>query len=226
MCSLYYPPLVSLLSSMAFSNVPASSDWFCVRGFLHIISPPSHEQNIVHPSLEQLQGAVLHPDVMQLQWISRSMSGGADSVSCGTVRGSGIPWLSTSQPYLVGSIAGGDSRSAAFHVVTSRWHLWTFFINAAVVGRKKYRFTNDAPLFPVLERHTFTLHSIIDVQYFVDLPYAAHMNVAAWASTYFISAARWHEHWGVASFKLTIVKLNKKHICVITHDIDWLAQES
>ena len=44
-----------------------------MRGFLHI-SPPSHEQNIVHPSLEQLQEAFLHPDVLQLQWISRSMS--------------------------------------------------------------------------------------------------------------------------------------------------------
>ena len=162
MCFLYYPSLMSLMSSMAFSNVPASADWFCVRGFLHI-SPPSHGQNIVHPSLEQLQDAVLHPDVLQLQWISRSMSGGADSVSGGTVRGRRIPWWSTSQPYLVGSIAGGDSRSAAFHVATCRWHLWTFWINAAVVGGREHSFTDDAPLLPVLERHTFTLHSVIDV---------------------------------------------------------------
>ena len=44
-----------------------------MRGFLHI-SPPSHEQHILQPSVEQLQEAVLHSDVMQLQWISRSMS--------------------------------------------------------------------------------------------------------------------------------------------------------
>ena len=65
-CFLYYHSLMSLMSSMAFSTAPASSDWFRVRGFLHI-SPPSHEQNIVLPSLKQLQEAFLHPGVLQLQ---------------------------------------------------------------------------------------------------------------------------------------------------------------
>ena len=33
-----------------------------------------------------------------------------------------------------------------------------------MVGVREHSFTDDAPLLPVLERHTFTLHSVIDVQ--------------------------------------------------------------
>ena len=33
-----------------------------------------------------------------------------------------------------------------------------------MVGGREHSFTDDAPLLPVLERPTFTLHSVIDVQ--------------------------------------------------------------
>ena len=50
------------------------------------LSPPLHVQHIGHHSWEQLQEALLHPDVLQLQWISRSMSRGTDGISGCTVR--------------------------------------------------------------------------------------------------------------------------------------------
>ena len=43
------------------------------------------------------------------------MSGRADNVPEGTVRGTRLPRGSSSQPYIVESLSGGDSRSAAFH---------------------------------------------------------------------------------------------------------------
>ena len=46
------------------------------------------------------------------------MSGGANNIPEGTVRGTRIPRLSNSQPYFVESISGGDSRNAAFHIAT------------------------------------------------------------------------------------------------------------
>ena len=64
-----------------------------------------------------------------------------------------------------------------------------FWINAAMVGGREHSFTDDAPLLPVLERHTFTLHSVIDVQLLCWLAICAHMNAVAWGSPDFISAA-------------------------------------
>ena len=46
------------------------------------------------------------------------MAGGADNIPEGTVRGTGLSRWSSSQPYFVESISGGDSRSAAFHNAT------------------------------------------------------------------------------------------------------------
>ena len=46
------------------------------------------------------------------------MSGGADNVPEGTVRGTRLPRWSSSQPYFVESISGGDSTCAAFHIAT------------------------------------------------------------------------------------------------------------
>jgi len=43
-------------------------------------SPPSHEQNIVHYSLEQLQAAVWQPELLQLHLIIFSIPEGAQSV--------------------------------------------------------------------------------------------------------------------------------------------------
>ena len=57
----------------------SSSELRCVRGFSQTC-PPSHAQNIVHRSLEQLQAAVRHLEVWQLHRMSCSISGGADSV--------------------------------------------------------------------------------------------------------------------------------------------------
>ena len=94
-CFLYYPPLSSSMFSEAVSMLRHQID-FSWGWFLHV-GLSSHEQNIVHPSWEQLQEAVLHPDVLQLQGISRSISGGIDSVSGCTVRGSTTPWWSTSE---------------------------------------------------------------------------------------------------------------------------------
>ena len=52
---------------------------------------------------------------------------------------------SSSQPYFVESISGGDWRSAAFHIATWRWHLWTFSVNGSVAGGMEQSFTDDAP---------------------------------------------------------------------------------
>ena len=41
--------------------------------------------------------------------------------------------------------------------------LCTFSMNASLVGGSEQSFTDDAPLFPVLECHIFTLHSVIEV---------------------------------------------------------------
>ena len=70
---------------------------------------------------------------------------------------------SSSQPYLVASISGGDSRSAAFHIATWRWHICTLSVNASVVGGMEQNFTDDAPLFPVSERHILTLYSVMEL---------------------------------------------------------------
>ena len=67
----------------------SSSDLRCVRGFSQAC-PPSQAQNIVRRSLEQLQAAVRHLEVWQLHRMSCSISGGADFVPDGTVRGCGI----------------------------------------------------------------------------------------------------------------------------------------
>ena len=48
--------------------------------------------------------------------MSCNTSGVADNVPDGTVRGTRIPRWSSSQSYVVESISGGDSRSAAFHI--------------------------------------------------------------------------------------------------------------
>jgi len=151
-CHQCFPGCSVVLSSSL------ASFWFFVRGFMHA-SPPSHKPNIVHPSLEQLQAAVRHPELLQLQLISCSICEGELSVPRGTVRGRRIPWWSHSQPYPVGSISGGNSRSAAFQLATWRWHLCTFSVKASVVGGRELSFTDDAPLFPVFKRHSLTLHS-------------------------------------------------------------------
>ena len=60
-------------------------------------------------------------------------------------------------------------------------------MNASVVGGMEQSFTDDAPLFPVFERHILTLHSVMELHDSATLPYPAHMNVVACASTYVIS---------------------------------------
>ena len=50
---------------------------------------------------------------------------------------------------------------------------------ASLVGGSEQSFTDDAPLFPVLEFHIFSLHSVIEVHDCVILPYAAHMKFVA-----------------------------------------------
>ena len=122
-----------LLSVSSSGSTDSSSDWFRIRGFLHA-SPPSHRQTTVHQSLEQMQVAVRHPGVLPLQWVNFSISACADSVPVAAVRGSWMPWWSSSQPWLVGSIVGSDSRSAAFYVATCRWHLFMFSTNASLPG--------------------------------------------------------------------------------------------
>jgi len=102
------------------------------------------------------------------------MSTGAHSVSGGTVRGSKMPWWSRFHPQLVGSIVGGDSSSAVFHVATCRWHLLMFSMNASLVGGREQSLVDDAALFPVLKRHILILHSVN-----ATLPYVAHMNFVA-----------------------------------------------
>ena len=119
--------------------------------------------------------------------MSCNMSGGADNVPECTVRGTRIPMWSSSQPYFVESNSG-DSRSAAFHIATWRWHLCAFSVNASVVGGMEQSFTDDAPRFPVFERHILTLHSVMELHDSATLPYAVHMNLVACASTYSISA--------------------------------------
>ena len=49
-------------------------------------------------------------------------------------------------------------------------------------------FTDDAPLCPVFERHILTLHPVMELHDSATLPYAAHMNLVACASTDLISA--------------------------------------
>ena len=137
-------------SSVSLSgSMDSSSNWFRVRGFLYA-SPPLHRQTTVHQTLEQMQVAVRHPGVLPLQWISFSISAGADSVLVATVRGSRMPWWSSSQPWLVGYIVGGDSRSAAFYVATCKWHLLMFSTNASVPGGRGQSLTDVAPPFPFL----------------------------------------------------------------------------
>ena len=68
------------------------------------------------------------------------------------------------------------------------WHLCTFSVYASVVGGMEQSFTDDAPLFPVFERHILILHSVMELHDSVTLPYAAHMNVVVCASTDLISA--------------------------------------
>ena len=64
----------------------------------------------------------------------------------------------------------------------------TFSVNASVVGGMEQSFTDDAPLFPVSERHILTLYSVMELHDSATLPYAAHMNSGACASTDLISA--------------------------------------
>ena len=116
------------------------------------------------------------------------MSGGADNVPEGTVRGTMLSRWSSSQPYFVESISRGDSRSAAFHIATLRWHLFIFSVNASVVGGMEQSFTDDAPLFHVFYRHILTLHYVMEMHDSATLPYAVHMNLVACASTDIISA--------------------------------------
>ena len=55
-------------------------------------------------------------------------------------------------------------------------------MNALLVGEREQSYTDDtgdAPLFPVLECHIFTLHCVIEVHDCVILPYAAHMKFVA-----------------------------------------------
>ena len=52
-------------------------------------------------------------------------------------------------------------------------------MNALLVGGRERSFADDAPLFPVLECHIFTLHSVIEVHDCVILPHAAHMKFVA-----------------------------------------------
>jgi len=99
---------------------------------------------------------------------------GALSVPVGTVRWRRIPWWLYSQPYLVGSISGGDSRSAAFQMATCRWHLCTFSMKASVVGGREQSFTDNAPLLPVFVRHRLILHSVTDAHSSATFPYATH----------------------------------------------------
>ena len=51
-----------------------------------------------------------------------------------------------------------------------------FSTNASLVGGRDQSITNDAPLFPVFERHVLTLHSVMGEHVSFTLPYAAHMN--------------------------------------------------
>ena len=54
-----------------------------------------------------------------------------------------------------------------------------FSTNASLPGGRGQSLTDDAPPFPVFERHVFTLHSVMDVHGSATLPYAAHMNLVA-----------------------------------------------
>ncbi len=152
------------MSSSSWSSIvcsDSSSVWLRVKGFLQA-SAPSHIQKIVDPVFVQLHAAVRYPEALQLQWMSCNMSGGANNIPEGTVRGTRIPMWSSSHPYFVESNSG-DSRSAAFHIATCRWHLFTFSVNASVVGGMEQSFTDDAPLFPVFERHILTLYSVMEL---------------------------------------------------------------
>ena len=57
-----------------------------------------------------------------------------------------------------------------------------FSTNASLPGGRGQSLTDDAPPFPVFERH------VMDVHGSATLPYAAHMNLVACACTDFISA--------------------------------------
>ena len=61
-------------------------------------------------------------------------------------------------------------------------------MNSSVVGGMEQSFTDDAPLFPVFERHILTLHPVMELHDSATLPYAVHVNLVACASTYLISA--------------------------------------
>ena len=104
--------------------------------------------------------------------MSFKISGGAQSLLSGTVRGTMIPWSSLCQPYFVGSILGGNSSSAAFRVATWRWHLSTFSKNESLVGGREQSFNEDVPLFAVFVRHILILQSVLDVHDSVAFPYA------------------------------------------------------
>ena len=109
------------------------------------------------------------------------MSAGADNVPECTVRGTRT---STS----VGGQAPSHTLLRPFLVVTQEVLLFivpleggmcTFSVNASVVGGMEQSFTDDAPLFPVSERHILTLYSVMELHDSATLPYAAHMNSVA-----------------------------------------------
>jgi len=54
-----------------------------------------------------------------------------------------------------------------------------FSTNASLVGGREQSLTDDAPVFPVFERHILTLHSVMDVHGSATYPYAAHINFVA-----------------------------------------------
>ena len=76
------------------------------------------------------------------------MSGDAESVSDGTIRGQAPSYN------LLSFIFSGDSRRAAFHVATCIWHLWIFPMNETPVGGREQSFTDDVT-FPDYQLYNF-----------------------------------------------------------------------
>ena len=108
------------------------------------------------------------------------MSGGADNVQDGTVHGTSLPRWSSSQPYFVESISGGDAiLLTSILSLEDCIPMCTFSLNASLVSGMEHTFTDDEPLFPVFERHILNLHYVMELYDSATLPHAAHVNFVA-----------------------------------------------
>ena len=132
------------------------------------LSPPVHEQNIVHgicrreqPQLPPLQDWA---DPQQHLIIFNNKSGAACTSSG---RGRGISILltwSASNPCSNGFSSGGQISKAVYQWQSWKWALRTFKVKASVVGGNEQSFGAEEIDFLVLIAHCFWRHSVIDLQ--------------------------------------------------------------